>query len=91
MCSRLSAILRNHDAEGLYFFADRVGELPDSFDDLWRRASDRYPCAVVRGSSFLEWQFLRQPGKKFDVLGLYEDGRLMGYVVLFFRKPEQRL
>jgi GNAT superfamily N-acetyltransferase len=61
----------------------------DSFDDLWQRASDRYPCAIVRGSSFLEWQFMRQPGKKFDVLGLYEDDRLVGYVVLFFRKPER--
>ena len=64
-----------------------VSRFDDSFDDLWRRASERYPCAVARGSAFLEWQFMRQPGKKFDVLGLYEDSRLIGYAVLFFRKP----
>jgi hypothetical protein len=36
---------------------------------------------------------MRQPGKKFEVLGLYEEndkaGRLLGYVVLFFRKAER--
>ena len=66
-----------------------VSKFDESFDDLWRRVSERYPCAVARGSSFLEWQFMRQPGKKFDVLGLYEGERLVGYAVLFFRKPER--
>lgn len=58
------------------------------FDDLWQRASVPFPCAVVRSSAFLEWQFMRQPGKKFEVVGLYRDGQLAGYVVLFLRKPE---
>jgi GNAT superfamily N-acetyltransferase len=66
-----------------------VSKFDESFDELWRRASERYPCAVVRSSAFLEWQFMRQPGQKFEVMGLYENDRLMGYVVLFFRKPER--
>jgi hypothetical protein len=41
---------------------------------------------VVRDARNLGWQFSRQPGKKFDVLGLYERERLVGYAVLFFRK-----
>jgi GNAT superfamily N-acetyltransferase len=57
-----------------------------SFADLWQRASAQWTCAVVRSPRYLEWQFARQPGKKFDVLGLYEHERLVGYVVLFFRK-----
>lgn len=65
-----------------------VTAFDSSFDDLWRDANVQWPCSVVRGSSFLEWQYLRQPGKKFDVLGYYEKDRLLGYVVLFFRKPE---
>ncbi|MEK6280047.1 MAG: GNAT family N-acetyltransferase [Acidobacteriota bacterium] len=60
------------------------------FDDLWQRVSASFPCAIVRSSAFLEWQFVRQPGKKFVVLGVYRDGRLAGYVVLFFRKPEYK-
>lgn len=57
-----------------------------SFDDLWQRASAQWPCAVVRSPRYLEWQFMRQPGKKFEVLGLYEHDQLVGYVVLFFRQ-----
>jgi hypothetical protein len=41
---------------------------------------------VARSSRFLDWQFMRQPGKKYDVLGYYKNDRLLGYVVLFFRK-----
>lgn len=74
---------------GQHYTIREVSGFDDSFDDLWRRAAERYPCAVARGSSFLDWQFMRQPGKKFDVLGLYEGPRLMGYSVLFFRKPER--
>jgi GNAT superfamily N-acetyltransferase len=68
--------------------AREVKEFDASFDDLWQRARRQWPCAVERNARYLEWQFMRQPGKRFDVLGLYIDARLIGYVVLFFRKPE---
>jgi len=57
-----------------------------SFDELWSDAATQWPCAVVRNAKMLEWQFMRQPGKKYDVLGCYKDNRLSGYIVLFFRK-----
>jgi Acetyltransferase (GNAT) domain len=63
-----------------------VTRFDSSFDELWLNASPQWPCAVVRNSRFLEWQFMRQPGKKYDVLGYHKDDRLCGYVVLFFRK-----
>jgi GNAT superfamily N-acetyltransferase len=59
------------------------------FDDLWRRAATQWPCAVVRRADYLDWQFARQPGKRYETLGLWAGGRLAGYVVLFFRKPEE--
>ncbi|HEV7374598.1 MAG TPA: GNAT family N-acetyltransferase [Pyrinomonadaceae bacterium] len=65
-----------------------VKRFDSSFDDLWKDASAQWPCAVVRNSRFLEWQFMKQPGKKYDVLACYEQERLLGYVVLFFRKAE---
>jgi GNAT superfamily N-acetyltransferase len=58
------------------------------FDDLWQRVSTQWPCAVVRRADYLDWQFAQQPGKRYETLGLYAGGRLAGYVVLFFRKPE---
>jgi GNAT superfamily N-acetyltransferase len=66
-----------------------VTQFDASFDSLWQRASAQWPCAVERSARYLEWQFMRQPGKRFDVLGLYLDEQLIGYVVLFFRKPER--
>lgn len=63
-----------------------VTQFDASFDNLWREARIQWPCAVARTSRFLEWQFMLQPGKKFDVLGYYERGRLLGYIVLFFRR-----
>ena len=63
-----------------------VTEFDASFDEFWKEASQQWPCAVVRDARNLNWQFSRQPGKKFDVLGLYEQKRLVGYAVLFFRK-----
>lgn len=71
------------------FNVREVKSFDSSFDTLWQEASEQWPCAVVRKASFLQWQFMRQPGKKFDVLGLYEQDQLLGYVVLFFRKPER--
>ena len=65
-----------------------VTHFDSSFDELWKDASAQWPCAVVRSSSFLEWQFMKQPGKKYIVLAYYEETRLLGYVVLFFRKAE---
>jgi GNAT superfamily N-acetyltransferase len=65
-----------------------VAQFDGSFDDLWQRASAQWPCAVIRNSRFLQWQFMQQPGKKFEVLGLYDKDQLAGYVVLFFRKAE---
>ncbi|MDQ1613653.1 MAG: hypothetical protein QOG00_3584 [Pyrinomonadaceae bacterium] len=58
------------------------------FDDLWQRAATQWPCAVVRRADYLDWQFARQPGKRYETLGVYAGGRLAGYVVLFFRKAE---
>jgi GNAT superfamily N-acetyltransferase len=65
-----------------------VEQFDAEFDDLWRRASAQWPCAVVRRADYLDWQFRRQPGKRYETLGLWADGRLAGYVVLFFRRPE---
>ena len=66
-----------------------ITSFDDSFEELWQRARAQWPCAVVRNSRYLEWQFHCQPGKHCEVRGLFEQNQLMGYVVLFFRKAEQ--
>ena len=64
-----------------------VGGFDTAFDTLWAEAETQWACAVRRTAKYLEWQFARQPRKKFDVLGYYEGERLLGYAVLYFRKP----
>lgn len=57
-----------------------------SFDHLWRESSGQWPCSVSRSRAMLDWQFQQQPDKKFEILGYYENDKLLGYAVLFFRK-----
>lgn len=67
----------------------RVIENFDSdFDELWNEAGEKRNCIIKRDSKMLEWQYLCQPYKKYDVLGFYENGKLRGYIVLFFRKSD---
>lgn len=63
-----------------------VAGFDESFDELWRAASRQWPCATSRTSQYLDWQFRRQPGKRFDVLAYRVGRRLHGYAVLFFRE-----
>jgi GNAT superfamily N-acetyltransferase len=59
------------------------------FDEFWQRTAAREKCSVVRSADILNWQYVDQPGKKFDVFGFYESEKLCGYVVLFFRKADK--
>lgn len=65
-----------------------IENFDSSFDDLWRASSAQWTCAVVREAAILKWQYSDQPDKKFDVFGFYENEKLLGYAVLYFRKPE---
>lgn len=58
-----------------------------AFDELWRESQGQWKCSTSRTAKVLEWQFASQPGKKFDILGYFEKDKLLGYAVLFFRKP----
>jgi GNAT superfamily N-acetyltransferase len=58
------------------------------FDRFWETAASQWPCAVGRNKSYLDWQFRRQPGKRFDVIARFDGNRVLGYAVQFFRKPD---
>ncbi len=63
-----------------------VENFDESFERFWTEAETQWSCAVRRDVKYLEWQFLHQPAKKFDIIGYYEGAKLLGYAVLFFRK-----
>ncbi len=59
------------------------------FDKLWDEAGKQWNCAVKRDAEMLKWQYQKQPEKKIDILGFYENENLRGYAVLFFRKADE--
>jgi len=65
-----------------------VTDFNDDFERLWQQASEQWPCAVERTVETLNWQYKRQPGKAFDIIGYYRDDDLIGWAVLFFRSPD---
>ena len=64
-----------------------VEKFDASFDEFWAESSAQWKSSVERSVKYLEWQYLLQPGKKFEILGYYEGEKLRGFAVLFFRKP----
>lgn len=59
-----------------------------TFDDFWREAGEHWTCAVARESALLEWLYIKQPDKKFDIIGYFDGGKLLGYAILFVRKAD---
>lgn len=67
-----------------------VENFDSSFDVLWRESAAQWSCGVAREATILTWQYRSQPDKKFDVLGFYDNEKLLGYAVLFFRRRDER-
>lgn len=65
-----------------------VTHFDSSFDQLWRESSGQWTCAVAREAKFLNWQYVNQPDKKYEILGYYQNETLRGYAILYFRKPD---
>jgi len=66
----------------------KLERFDSSFDTLQQNSTGQWKCAVVRDAKLLNWQYVDQPGKKFDIIGFYKDQELKGYIVLFFRKKD---
>lgn len=76
----------NHNAFGKNLRP--VEKFDSSFDELWRESAARWTCVVVRETAFLNWQYVNQPGKEYDILAHYANDKLLGYAVLYFRKTD---
>jgi hypothetical protein len=78
------SLFRKRYPEGLVKRIERFGP---EIDEL-KNSVSAFNCVVERLAPFLNWQYVDQPGKKFEIFGYYDGERLIGYVVLFFRKPD---
>ena len=61
-----------------------------AFDDLWQRTRRRYANTNIRTAQLLNWYcFSIQPSDK-KLLGFYEGGVLLGYMVLWLKREPTR-
>jgi len=52
------------------------------FDDLWGRVAARYPIAVVRDSTYLNWRYGDNPGRDYRTVVAERAGEIAAYVTL---------
>ncbi len=53
-----------------------------SNDDLWRQLSPRYPLAVVRDSTYMNWRYCDNPGRQYRTMVAEQAGGIVSYVTL---------
>ena len=53
-----------------------------SFDDLFERTAAALPCLPEKGTSFLRWRYEEGPQWPVTILGVRDEGDLLGYAVL---------
>jgi hypothetical protein len=65
-----------------------VARFNGGHDRLWERIRDRFPCAVVRDASFLNWKYVDQPGQNFVRIEVVRDRGPVAVVVIALRSGE---
>lgn len=75
-------------------FIEDIIDRDKRLDVLWARAREAGPLIALRDAATLEWRFLRNPFRRYELLALAEGNDLSGYVVTClekFRGPTKRL
>jgi hypothetical protein len=67
-------------APGHLSFFD-IARFDAEFDDLWRRAGNRFGVLTVRDSGYLNWRFIDAPSGRYRAVGVRAHGTLAGYIV----------
>jgi hypothetical protein len=60
---------------------ERVARFDARFDDLWKEfTTGRRIISITRSSAFLNWRYIDNPYRKYDVFAAVSGGRLVGYL-----------
>jgi len=62
---------------------ERISVFDRRFDDLWEKASSRYPVIGERTGEYLNWRFTHTPHKSYTIFTLThkKDDEILGYIV----------
>jgi L-amino acid N-acyltransferase YncA len=58
-----------------------IERFDDGVADLYARCSREWGLSVVRDATYLNWRFVDNPRHEYTILGVREDGDLVGYAV----------
>ena len=61
----------------------QADDFDDRFDTLWEDVSQQHRISLVRDKAFLHWRFKEKPEEDYVVLAAENEGRLLGYIVLW--------
>ena len=61
---------------------DEVTEFDEPFTVFWHRVQNRAPIIVVRDQAYLNWRFLRLPGREYRVFAARSEGKVRAFIVL---------
>jgi len=72
---------------------ERITDVDDAFDGLWKGCCGDYPFAVIRDSAFLRWRFFKHPLHKYELWGYrpYIQKGLKAYAVFSLEDGKARL
>jgi hypothetical protein len=57
------------------------GAFDTRFDELWQLARDGYPAITLRDSAVLNWHYRAHPDTDYEVLTVYEQDKVRGYLI----------
>ncbi len=87
---RLRTRLRRRRVGWVHPRRARVRELPafdERFEELWEREREHYQCVEERTLAWLRWRFDDAPGRRYTILVLEQDDRLLRYALIKHPDP----
>lgn len=63
-------------------------EFDDRFDELWNRVQDVWPLALIRDSAFLNWRFVEDPVREYEIWVAMQGEKLLGYCATLNQERE---
>jgi predicted N-acetyltransferase YhbS len=64
----------------------KIKTFSKSFDGFWRAVSSKYPIAIERKASYLNWRYANHPFFNYEILAADEEGEIGGYIVFRIAK-----
>jgi GNAT superfamily N-acetyltransferase len=59
---------------------EKIKEFGSEFDGFWETVKNAYPNCLIRNRAFLDWRFVRQPTRRYDIFAARKGGRLLAYL-----------